>query len=70
VSDDDPYTNLKEVLPEFIPALAGFAFLGMGVAWIHYVGPLSGYFLALIAFGLTMLIIGTAIYAAYQMLRG
>jgi hypothetical protein len=40
---------------------------GMGVAWFHFVGPVSGYFLALVLFGLSALVIGTVIYAAFRM---
>jgi hypothetical protein len=61
---------LDALLIEFVPLLVWGTFIGLGAAWCHYVGPLSGYFLALITFGLAALVIGTVVYAAYQMRRG
>ena len=55
---------------EFVPLLVWGTFIGLGAAWCHYVGPLTGNFLALIAFGLAALVIGTVVYAAYHMRRG
>jgi hypothetical protein len=60
---------LDAIFIEFVPLLVWGTFIGSAAAWCHYVGPLSGYFLALIAFGLAALVIGTAVYAAYQMRR-
>jgi Na+/H+-dicarboxylate symporter len=54
---------------ELLPGLVWGTFIGLGAAWCYYVGPLSGYFLALITFGLASLVIGTVAYAAYQMRR-
>jgi hypothetical protein len=62
---------LEAFIIELIPGLVVVTFLGLGAAWVHFVGPLSGgYFLALITFGLGVLIIGTIIYAAYRMRQG
>ena len=55
---------------ELVPLLVWGTFIGMAAAWVHYVGPLSGYFLALITFGLAALVIAAVVYAAYQMRRG
>jgi hypothetical protein len=55
---------------ELLPALVWGTFIGLGAAWCHYVGPLSGYFLALITFGLAAMVIGTVVYAACQVRRG
>lgn len=64
-------TNFKfllfDALYRFVGMLMMGALFGMGVAWYHFVGPLSGYFLALITFGLVVLVIGTLIYSTRRM---
>lgn len=66
----DPDSLLKAQLlgafAEITPGLLVGAFFVLGVAWVRFVGPLSGYFLAVITLGLAALIIGTIIYAVYR----
>ena len=60
-------SGFRAAWPELSVDLVGLALVALGIAWYHYVGSLTGYFLALITFGLAALIIGTIVYAAYQM---
>ena len=73
---NDPNVDLKPnsfsrfLGPDFYALLIGGPFVGLGAVWYHYVGSLTGYFLALIIAGLATLVIGTTVYAAVRLRRG